>query len=72
MADKLLETMAVRIPIDEHEALRRVADADGVSVFELVRSLIESHMAMKRRQYEALHQAFAGSTDSARNGALRD
>lgn len=57
--DKLIDAVTIRISHDDHEALRRLADVDGLGVSELIRSLIDSHVAMKQRQYEALHAAFS-------------
>lgn len=57
MTEKLLDAVTIRLSHDDHEALRRLADVDGMGVSELIRSLIDSHVALKRRQYEALHAA---------------
>jgi len=61
MSEKLIDAVTIRLSHEDHEALRRLADVDGMGVSELLRSLIESHIAAKRRQYEALHEAL-GST----------
>lgn len=63
MSEKLIDAVTIRLSHEDHEALRRLADVDGMGVSELIRSLIESHMAAKRRQYEALHAAL-GATKS--------
>ena len=63
--EKLLDAVTIRLSSDDHASLRLVADADGMSVSELLRSLIDAHMAEKRRQFESLQAAFGSCKTNA-------
>lgn len=71
MSDKLLDTMAVRIPPDMHDDLNKVCAANRTNASEVVRALLRTYLADEFRRYEALHQVFGVSNESARNDALQ-
>lgn len=65
MSEKLIDAVTIRLSHEDHEALRRLADVDGMGVSELLRTLIDSHMAAKRRQFESLQAAFGSCKTNA-------
>ena len=65
MSEKLIDAVTIRLSHEDHEALRRLADVDGMGVSELLRTLIDAHMAEKRRQFESLQAAFGSCKTNA-------
>ncbi|MCK0507942.1 hypothetical protein [Aromatoleum anaerobium] len=59
MAEKLNETLGVKLCEHQLRQLRGVAEAAGTTPSELVRHLIEKHLEAERERYRSLHSIFA-------------
>jgi hypothetical protein len=46
------KAMTLRLPVDQAEALEKVAEVDGVSVTEAIREAIELHIAARAADKE--------------------
>jgi len=57
--EKLTENLGVKLSDSQVKQLRGVAEAAGTTPSELVRHLIEIHLASERDRYRALHCIFA-------------
>lgn len=58
MHEKLNETLGVKLSDTTRKQLKGVAEAAGISESELVRNLIEAHLAAERERYHSLHSIF--------------
>ena len=69
MTDKLLGHLATHVSLDVEAQIKTLADFAGVSPSEYVRSVLQAHLAEKRRQYESLSRAFGapGSVGAERS-----
>lgn len=57
--EKLNETLGIKLSDTTLRQLRGVAEATGSTPSELVRHLIEQHLATERERYRSLHSIFA-------------
>lgn len=57
--EKLNETLGIKLCDTQLKQLRGVAEAAGTTPSELVRHLIELHLAAERERYRSLHSIFA-------------
>lgn len=59
-SEKLTEQLTVKVSEEMANLVHRLACADGISAADLLRSLIEGHIAKKHDEYILLSKAFGG------------
>jgi predicted DNA-binding ribbon-helix-helix protein len=65
--EKKIEMISIKLAESQLHQLRGLAEADGVSMAELVRELIDREIEKRRAQYQALASVFAHPAKTARN-----
>jgi len=58
LVEKLTENVGIKLTDSQLRQLRGVAEAQGTTPAELVRHLIEQHLAAERARFRALHSIF--------------
>lgn len=59
MTEKKLEEVTIKMGPVMKRRLSALAEADGTTVSELIRHLIDTHIAEKERHYLAMHSIFS-------------
>lgn len=67
--DKRTETLSLRTTLERAIAAKAIADADGLSLSDLLDQLLAEHIRAKRSAYLKLRAAFETPTDLPSRGA---
>jgi hypothetical protein len=68
--DKLTDTLGIRVTAELHLVIKHIAEMNGTTPGEWVRSLIDAALQKEQARYDALNQIFGDGGKQANNNRV--
>jgi predicted DNA-binding protein len=69
--DKLTDTLGIRVTAELHLVIKSLAEVEGQTAGEWVRSLIDAALQKEQARYDALNQIFGDGGKQANNNSAQ-